>query len=93
MNNSWLCVECGLELGEVQGGELVPSEKVPQANLRTRGPNLAVTCPNCGSVKTWYTADPIVRALYQLIDAMVTVAAKRMVTVLSEQTLPNKERR
>ena len=51
MNNEWLCVNCGLPLGTVAGGELVPSENVPHANIRTRGPNLVLVCPNCGASK------------------------------------------
>ncbi len=92
MNNSWLCIECGLELGEVAGGELTPSSKVPQKNLRTRGPNLVVVCPNCGATKTWYTADPVVRALYQLIDAMSTALARRVISQLSDATMQKEKR-
>ncbi len=86
-NNEWLCINCGEKLGEVAGGELTPAEAVPQKNVRTRGPNLVVVCPHCGATKTWYTADPVVRAMYQLIDAMVNVMAKRLVSQISEMTL------
>ena len=59
LKSEWLCISCGIVLGRVLGGELHPS--VPGENLRTSGPNLAVVCPSCKSVKTWYTSDPIVR--------------------------------
>ena len=87
MNIEWLCIQCGEHLGDVAGGELTPSEKIPQKNLRTRGPNLVVVCPNCGSTKTWYTADPVVRALNQLVDAVATSLARRVIHLVSEQML------
>ena len=76
--NSWMCVNCGHILGQVSGGELRPTG-VPSENLITRGPNLVVTCHKCNVEKTWYTADPIVRALYQLVDATATAMAGRMI--------------
>ncbi len=88
MNNDWQCISCGEVLGEVAGGELTPSEKVPSKYIRTRGPNLVITCPSCGAVKCWYTADPIVRAMYQLVDALASALAKRVLSQLSEATLP-----
>ncbi len=92
MANEWQCINCGIELGQVVGGELTPSDKVPSKNVRTRGPNLVVTCPNCGVVKCWYTADPVVRAMYQLVDALASAMAKRVLSQLSEGTL-NKSNR
>ncbi len=87
MNNEWQCINCGIVLGEVAGGELTLSNTVPSKNIRTRGPNLVVVCPECGAVKTWYTADPIVRAMYQLVDALASALAKRVLSQLSEGTL------
>ena len=87
----WLCINCGETLGFMQGGELKPA--VPGEFLLTRGPNLVVTCPKCGSVKTFYTSDPVVRAMYQLVDALASALARRVVTLVSEGTLriPNKD--
>lgn len=82
----WLCISCGKVLGHVLGGELTP-EVAGCSQIRTRGPNLVVTCAQCGAEKCWYTADPIVRALYQLIDAIASQAAKRMVVTASQQML------
>lgn len=73
----WLCIKCGKTLGEVLGGELQVG--VPEGHTKTRGANLVLTCDACGAQKTWYTADPIVRAIYQLTDAVATLAARRMV--------------
>ncbi len=91
-NNEWLCIDCGTVLGSVLGGELTPSDRVPAKNLRTRGPNLVVVCPNCGATKTWYTADPIVRAVYQLVDAISSELARRVLRQLSEGTIALKEK-
>lgn len=82
----WLCIQCGKPLGRVFGSEYYPN--VPSDCLRTSGPNLTVTCPDCGSIKVWYTSDPVVRAVYQLTDAMATVAARSMMKSLKTQ---NKE--
>jgi hypothetical protein len=86
--SDWLCINCGERLGGVFGGELYPS--VPSDKLRTSGPNLAVTCPKCGSIKIFYTSDPVVRAVYQLVNAISDVAAKSMVNqmgrVIHDQT-------
>ncbi len=92
MGNDWLCINCGTKLGEVAGGELTPAVSVPSTNVRTRGPNLVVVCPNCGATKQWYTADPVVRAMYQLVDALATALAKRVLNQLSIATLPPKEK-
>lgn len=81
----WYCVSCGHVLGHVVGGEFQPA--VGGECLMTRGPNLAVTCPECGTVKTFYTADPIVRAVYQFVDAIVTVMTRRLLANLSEATV------
>lgn len=75
--SEWLCIQCGVSLGKVLGGELYPS--VQGSNLRTSGPNLTVTCPDCGGVKTWYTSDAVVRAVYQLVSAVADVSAHAMV--------------
>lgn len=75
--SEWQCVKCGEVLGNIFGGELYPL--VPGKNLRTSGPNLEVTCPNCGALKTFYTSDAVVRAMYQLVNAIADVAAKAMV--------------
>ena len=75
----WYCVNCNTVLGEVLGGEFQPSKNLTGELIQTRGPNLVVTCPDCGAQKVWYTADPIVRAMYQLVDAIVSTSATRMV--------------
>jgi len=75
--SDWLCINCGIRLGGVFGGEFYPD--VPADKLRTSGPNLVVTCPECGQIKTWFTADPVVRAVYQLVNAISEVAARSMV--------------
>lgn len=75
MNKDWLCVKCGEVLGTIVGGELHPAPGCP---TRTAGPNLIVQCPACNASKVFYTSDPVVRAVYQLVDAVATVAAKSM---------------
>lgn len=81
----WYCVSCPKVLGEVLGGEFFPDDSISGKLIQTRGPNLVVTCPDCSSKKVWYTADPIVRAMYQLVDAIVTVSANRMVFVVGKR--------
>ena len=76
-NSDWLCIDCGLSLGKILGGEYYPAQAVKE--LHTKGPNLVVQCPDCGRIKTFYTSDPVVRAVYQLVDAIAGVAAKAMV--------------
>ena len=76
-NSDWLCIECGVSLGKILGGEYHPS--IHGKYLRTKGPNLVVECPDCGRIKTFYTAYPVVRAMYQLVDAISSVAAKAMI--------------
>jgi ribosomal protein S27E len=83
--SNWLCINCGRSLGQVFGGELFPC--VDGKYLRTSGPNLEVTCPDCDQKKTFYTADPIVRAIYQLVDAISAQAARRMVETAGAQML------
>lgn len=84
----WLCVDCGFILGKVIGGELHP--EIPPGKMRTNGPNFVVTCPECGRVKVWYTADPIVRAIYQLTDAMASTAARATVRAISQEMNENR---
>lgn len=84
----WMCVDCGFVLGRVLGGELHP--EVPGDKLRTNGPNLVVTCPDCKRVKVWYTSDPVVRAVYQLTDAVASTAAKSMVKHISKEMNENR---
>ncbi len=81
----WYCVSCNHVLGEVLGGEFKGAKDVPGDLIQTRGPNLVVTCPQCGGTKVWYTSDPITRALYQLVDAITTVSANRMVNVVGKR--------
>jgi len=90
--STWYCINetCKHELGNVLGGEYYPAASVTGEHLQTRGPNLVVRCPECSTQKVWYTADPITRAIYQLVDAVATQAARRMVSKVSEITL-NKE--
>ena len=75
--SDWTCIQCGYRLGGVFGGEIYPG--VDGKHLRTSGPNLTFTCPECGQVKTWYTSDPVVRAVYQLVNAVSSVAAAAMI--------------
>lgn len=87
--SEWYCIneDCKHVLGEVLGGEFFPSEELTGGCFQTRGPNLVVRCPQCGTVKVWYTADPLTRSLQQLIDVISTQAAKRMISKVSELTL------
>jgi ribosomal protein S27E len=78
---NWLCIQCGHPLGEVIGGEL--NVGVPEGHARTRGANLSVRCPECGAEKIWYTGDIILKAVYQLVDAVVAVITRRMLEVAS----------
>jgi len=77
----WYCVDCSKVLGHMVGGELQP--EVDGKFIRTNGPNLNITCPECGSVKVFYTSDPVVRAVYQLVNAVSSVSAKSMIQELS----------
>ena len=80
----WVCVECGEVLGHIIGGELQPV--IEGRYCRTRGPHLVVTCPKCSATKTFYTSDTIVRAVYQLIDAIASVLAQRVLTQIGQQS-------
>lgn len=75
--SEWGCVRCGHVLGNIFGGEFYPS--IEGKFLRTNGPNLVATCPSCSQSKTFYTSDPVVRSLFQLIDAISAEAAKAMI--------------
>ena len=80
----WVCVECGFVLGHIIGGELQPV--IEGKHCRTRGPHLVVTCPNCNASKTFYTSDTIVRAVYQLVDAIASVLAQRVLAQIGQQS-------
>jgi hypothetical protein len=80
----WVCVECGEILGYIIGGELQPT--IEGKYCRTRGPHLIVTCPKCSVTKTFYTSDTIVRAVYQLIDAIASVLAQRVLAQIGQQS-------
>jgi len=84
-NNEWYCIGCDKVLGFVLGSELVLAEDIGGKLVQTRGPNLVIKCPTCESKKVWYTADPVVRAIYQLVEAISSVAAKRMVTAVADE--------
>lgn len=75
--SDWYCVSCGEVLGGVYGNELIPV--IEGYLIKTSGPNLALTCPRCGQVKIWYTSDAVVRAIYQLVNALSSVAAQAMI--------------
>lgn len=85
--SEWRCVneKCGRVLGQVLGGEFRPAEDISAGNLQTRGPNLVLHCPDCNTPKVWYTADPITRAMYQLVDAMATTGAKKMIRIVGAE--------
>lgn len=89
----WVCVQCSTKLGTIIGGEL--RAEVPSGHCLTRGPHLVVTCPDCGAEKTFYTSDQVVRATYQLIDALSSEFAKRMVKIVGSrlQEIQNFEQR
>ena len=91
-SSDWMCIECGHVLGQVVGGELKPSG-VPSKNAITRGPNLVITCGECGKVKVWYTADQVVRAVYQLIDAIASAMAGRMIFASRGEDKPRRNNR
>src|SRR5512139_2767195 len=86
----WVCVECGEVLGHIIGGELQPT--IDGRYCRTRGPHLVVTCPKCSATKTFYTSDTIVRAVYQLIDAIASVLAQRVLAQIGQQLNNSKSR-
>ncbi len=72
----WVCIQCGEELGQVLGNEIRPS--IDGKYLLTRGANLVFTCPKCGATKVFYTADPVVKAIYQLVDAIAGLMVERV---------------
>lgn len=82
-SSEWLCVQCSAKLGNVYGGEFYPS--VDGKNIQTRGVNLAIVCPSCGATKVWFTSDPIVRSINQLIVAISEEAARAMVNSASRE--------
>jgi len=88
-DTNWVCIPCGYSLGTVIGGEFNPS--VDGKFIRTSGANLSVVCPNCGATKIFYTSDPIVRAIYQLVNALSAVAAKSMVEDIGSFLHTNKK--
>lgn len=84
--SAWYCVNrdaCDFVLGEVVGGELHLGK---DSTAMTRGPNLVVTCPNCGTHKVWYTSDPLLRANYQMLDTMATMLSQRVLKNISRET-------
>lgn len=82
VKSEWVCINCGDVLGHVLGGELYPS--VSGEFLHTKGPNLDVTCPKCKARKVFYTSDPVVRAIYQLVGVLSDVSAKAMIEQLGK---------
>ena len=78
MSTNWYCVNesCGAVLGVVSGNEL---EVAPAAvtEVLSKGPNIEVTC-KCGTKKVWYTSEPVVRAMYQLVDSMANMLVRRL---------------
>lgn len=78
--SDWQCIDCGVSLGEVKGGELYPN--LSGNEIRTQGPNLVVTCKACGFKKVWYTSDPVVRAIRQLVDVISDEAAGAMIKAM-----------
>ena len=85
-HTDWYCVNCGHVIGHVIGKELTPADDVPSNNVRTRGVDLSVQCPECDRVKIWYTSDAINRAINQLIDAVTTAFVHRLVPKLGDLT-------
>ena len=74
--NTWVCIACGYSLGNLIGQELAPVQGV---DVRTQGANLVLTCPECGTRKIWFPADPLLRVLKQLIDVVASETAKSAV--------------
>lgn len=81
----WYCVnsECGEPLGNVLGAELYVSESVKE--VHTKGVNVVLSCPKCGTKKVWYTSDAINRAMYQLIDAIAGQLAYRVMQDITKE--------
>ena len=85
-STDWYCVNYSHVIGHVVGKELTVADDVPGRNIRTRGVDLAVQCPECDRVKIWYTSDQINRAINQLIDAMASAFASRLVPKIGDIT-------
>lgn len=81
-NNTWVCISCGTSLGDLVGSELFP---IDNAQVRTQGANLVITCPKCGARKVWYPADPMLRVLKQLIDVIASETARAAVKAVSHE--------
>ena len=84
----WLCVnnECNHTIGHVNGGEFTPAYDVAPEDISTRGSNLIIKCPECGTIKTWYTSDPLVRIWNQLLDVTAESIAKRAIHTINMRT-------
>lgn len=84
----WYCINhsCGEVIGNVLGSELLVNKQHNVESVQSRGPNLVVKCGNCGTQKVWYTSDPIVRSIYQLVDATVSIMANRMLKEIGEKS-------
>lgn len=84
----WMCINdaCEQVIGYVSGGELTPAEDVKPADITTRGANVAIRCPVCGTMKTWYASDPIVRMTNQLIEVIAESIAKRAIHTVNIKT-------
>jgi len=80
--DTWVCISCGVPLGDLIGQELAPREGV---KIQTQGANLVVTCPECGTRKLWFPADQIVRVLKQLIDVIASETAKAAVRSVGKE--------
>jgi len=80
--SDWLCIQCGHSLGRIVGGELYPT--VAGEHTHTSGPNLVVICPECGARKVFFTSDPIVKAVYQLVNAVAAEAAHAMIAQMGK---------
>lgn len=89
-DTSWYCTDrdCGEVLGTVIGRELMLNGNIKAI---TDGPNLIVTCPKCGRNKVYYNSDPLVRAVFQLIDALVSAFASRAVKQMYRGTMQKEE--
>lgn len=72
--SDWRCVNehCNNVLGRVIGGELEISERLNGSQIKMRGPNLVLYCPDCGTKKIWYTSDPLSRAIHQVVEVMAS---------------------
>lgn len=83
----WYCPDksCGNILGEVLGSELSLKGDYDIKDVRTQGPNLVIICAQCGRKKVWYTSDPVVRAMYQLVDSISSQLARRTVSSLADE--------